>query len=59
MFTTVRTHVDLSQVRALNGDFNLSDLSQAVNTADTNNVTVRSWIERAGRFPHVPNFITL
>ncbi|RPB10284.1 P-loop containing nucleoside triphosphate hydrolase protein [Morchella conica CCBAS932] len=47
-FTTVMTHVDLSSVRdASTGDFNLSDLERAVNTKETNNVTVRSWLQKA------------
>lgn len=53
------THVDLSSVRdASTGDFNLSDLERAVNTKETNNVTVRSWLQKAGKSPpsHRPSF---
>lgn len=49
------THVDLSSVRdASTGDFNLSDLERAVNTKETNNVTVRSWLQKAGKSPPFP-----
>ncbi|KAF8455030.1 P-loop containing nucleoside triphosphate hydrolase protein [Kalaharituber pfeilii] len=48
MFTMVQTHVDLSSVRVTKGDFNLADLSYAVNTPQTNEITVRSWLEKAG-----------
>ena len=48
-FTTVHTHVDLSNVRATGGDFNISDLSAAVNTDKANEVTVRAWMEKAGK----------
>lgn len=46
-FTTVQTHVDLSAVRQTSGDFNTADLSQAVNTSQTNEITVRAWLEKA------------
>ncbi|KAI5785092.1 putative mitochondrial ATP-dependent helicase irc3 [Peziza echinospora] len=46
-FTTVRSEVDLSQVRATGGDFNISDLSAVVNTEEANEVTVRAWMEKA------------
>lgn len=48
MFTTVQTHVDLSAVKQTRGDFNTADLSRAVNTNQTNDITVRSWMEKAG-----------
>jgi len=47
-FTTVQTQVDLSAVRENRGDFNIADLSQAVNTTQTNSITVRAWLEKAG-----------
>jgi len=47
-FTTVQTQVDLSAVRESIGDFNIADLSQAVNTTQTNNITVRAWLTKAG-----------
>ena len=47
-FTTVQTHVDLSAVRENNGDFNIAELSRAVNTPQTNNITARAWLEKAG-----------
>lgn len=48
-FTTVQTHVDLSAVRESRGDYNLADLSLAVNTSQTNNITARAWLEKAGK----------
>ncbi|KAI9850188.1 MAG: hypothetical protein M1838_005997 [Thelocarpon superellum] len=49
IFTTVRSHVDLSHVRkGAHGDFQPGDLSRAVNTAQTNELTVRAWLARAG-----------
>lgn len=47
-FTTVQTHVDLSAVRNSQGDYNVGDLSRAVNTQQTNDITVRAWLEKAG-----------
>ena len=48
VFTTVRSKADLSRVRkAPTGDFQTGDLSKAVNTADTNEITVRAWMSRA------------
>jgi ATP-dependent helicase IRC3 len=48
IFTTVRSKADISQVRkAPTGDFQTGDLSKAVNTADTNEITVRAWMSRA------------
>lgn len=46
-FTTVQTQVDLSAVRETRGDFNLADLSLAVNTPQTNDITVKAWLEKA------------
>ncbi|KAH8592966.1 DEAD/DEAH box helicase-like protein [Bisporella sp. PMI_857] len=47
-FTTVQTKADISRVRkAANGDFQPSELSQAVNTDQINNITVRSWMAKA------------
>ena len=53
IFTTVQTHVDLSSVRltGVNGDFNTTDLAAVINTDQTNEVTVRSWLDRAGISP--------
>ncbi|KAL2036537.1 hypothetical protein N7G274_010722 [Stereocaulon virgatum] len=48
IFTTVRSKADVSRVRkAPTGDFQTGDLSKAVNTADTNEITVRAWMSRA------------
>ncbi|EPS42372.1 hypothetical protein H072_3654 [Dactylellina haptotyla CBS 200.50] len=50
LFTTVKSNLKLSDVRltGANGDFNLGELSNAVNTPENNDVTVRSWMEKAG-----------
>lgn len=48
LFTTVKTRVDLSKVAgAPNGDYQTRQLSAAVNTDITNDLTVRSWLSRA------------
>lgn len=48
VFTTVASTADLSRVRAGgNGDFQPADLSRVVNTAQVNDITVRSWAARA------------
>lgn len=48
IFTTVESKADLSRVRsAANGDFALGELSRAVNTAEINEITVRSWLAKA------------
>ncbi|KAF2089674.1 PGAP1-domain-containing protein [Saccharata proteae CBS 121410] len=48
MFTTVLSKADLSAVKlASGGDFQTSSLSQAVNTDETNEITVRSYLARA------------
>ena len=48
LFTTVKTRVDLSKVAdAPNGDYQTRQLSAAVNTDITNDLTVRSWMSRA------------
>lgn len=48
IFTTVESTADLSKVRnTSNGDFQLSELSQAVNTEQINEITVRSWLAKA------------
>lgn len=47
-FTTVQTNVDLSAVRQTRGDFDLAELSQAVNTTQANDITVKAWLEKAG-----------
>jgi ATP-dependent helicase IRC3 len=47
-FTTVQTDIDLRQVRNNKfGDFSTSHLSRVVNTTNANEVTVRSWLDRA------------
>lgn len=48
IFTTVKSKTDISQIKkASNGDFQIKDLSRAVNTAETNEITVRAWEQRA------------
>ncbi|KAF3482777.1 DEAD box family helicase [Arthroderma uncinatum] len=48
LFTTVKSHVDLSQVDdAPNGDFHTRQLSLAVNTETVNDITVSAWRARA------------
>ncbi|WEW57125.1 Putative ATP-dependent helicase IRC3 [Emydomyces testavorans] len=48
IFTTVQSHVDLSKVGdAQNGDFHTKQLSAAVNTDKTNEITVKAWLSRA------------
>ncbi|KAJ5918645.1 ATP-dependent helicase IRC3 [Penicillium verhagenii] len=45
VFTTVKSEANLSTVKKDKfGDFALGSLSQAVNTASTNNITVRTWM---------------
>jgi len=49
VFTTVESKADISRVRSgTNGDFATGELSRAVNTADVNEITVRSWLAHAG-----------
>ncbi|KAF3942364.1 hypothetical protein ABW19_dt0210197 [Dactylella cylindrospora] len=50
LFTTVKTNLKLDKVKLIggNGDFNVGELAQVVNTAENNDVIVRSWIEKAG-----------
>ena len=48
IFTTVQSKADISKVKsASGGDFQLADLSRAVNKADINEATVRAWMARA------------
>jgi ATP-dependent helicase IRC3 len=48
IFTTVKSHADISRVKSSSfGDFQFSQLSRAVNTDETNEITVRSWLARA------------
>ncbi|KAI0150424.1 P-loop containing nucleoside triphosphate hydrolase protein [Xylariaceae sp. FL1272] len=49
IFTTVESTADISKVRkGTNGDFQPGELSRAVNTEQINEITVRSWLARAG-----------
>ena len=49
MFTTVKSHANLSRVRTgKDGDFQAGQLSKAVNTEETNEITVQSWLSEAG-----------
>lgn len=50
IFTTVKSTADLTKVKkqAGGGDFVTSELSNAVNTDQVNEVTVRSWLAKAG-----------
>lgn len=48
IFTTVQSKADVSGVkRGPTGDFQARDLSRAVNTPETNEITVRAWMSRA------------
>lgn len=48
IFTTVQSKADISKVRkAAFGDFMSGELSKAVNTDETNEITVRAWLARA------------
>ena len=48
IFTTVQSKADISRVKKVpTGDFQTGDLSKAVNTAETNEITVRAWMSRA------------
>ncbi|KAK8011308.1 P-loop containing nucleoside triphosphate hydrolase protein [Apiospora arundinis] len=48
IFTTVQSTADIRRVRsAANGDFQPGELSQAVNTQQVNEVTIRSWLAKA------------
>lgn len=48
IFTTVQSNADISRVRkATFGDFMPGELSRAVNTDQTNDITVRAWLARA------------
>ncbi|KAF7713202.1 Uncharacterized protein PECH_001596 [Penicillium ucsense] len=48
VFTTVKSEANLSEVKKDKfGDFALGSLSKAVNTATTNDITVRAWIANA------------
>lgn len=43
--------MDLSGVRdTAQGDYQLADLSKAVNTETANEILVKTWIDRAGEF---------
>ena len=49
MFTTVKSKADLSMVRTgRDGDFQTGQLSEAVNTEITNDITFKAWKEEAG-----------
>ena len=48
MFTTVKSRANTLGVKnASTGDFQVGDLSRAVNTNETNEITVRAWMSRA------------
>lgn len=48
IFTTVQSKADISGVKnASTGDFQVGDLSRAVNTPETNDITVQAWLARA------------
>lgn len=48
VFTTVQSGADLSRVRTSAGDFQSGALSKAVNRDEINELTVRTWLARAG-----------
>ncbi|KAL9101628.1 MAG: hypothetical protein Q9163_003126 [Psora crenata] len=48
IFTTVQSKADMSKVRsAARGDFQVGELSRAVNTPENNDLTVAAWMARA------------
>lgn len=48
VFTTVKSEANLANVKKDKfGDFALGSLSEAVNTSNTNNITVRAWMANA------------
>lgn len=49
VFTTVQSGADLSKVKSMGktGDFQVGDLSRAVNNEETNRITVQAWLENA------------
>ncbi|KAI1430212.1 P-loop containing nucleoside triphosphate hydrolase protein [Xylaria sp. FL1777] len=48
LFTTVESSADITRVKSgANGDFQPGELSKVVNTAQVNEITVRSWLARA------------
>lgn len=48
IFTTVQSKADVSSVKkGPAGDFQVGDLSKAVNTLESNEITVRAWMDRA------------
>ena len=50
VFTTVQSNADVSRVKSgPSGDFQTGALSRAVNTEESNLVTVRAWMEKASR----------
>ena len=50
VFTTVQSKADVSRVKSgPSGDFQTGALSQAVNTEESNVITVRAWTEKASR----------
>ena len=49
MFTTIKSKANLSTVRAgKDGDFQTGQLSRAVNTDQSNEITVKAWLSEAG-----------
>ncbi len=49
MFTTVKSKANLSKIKsAKDGDFQLGQLSEAVNTDESNEITVKAWLAEAG-----------
>jgi ATP-dependent helicase IRC3 len=49
IFTTVKSSADISKVKpGVGGDFQSGELSKAVNTQHVNEITVRSWLTKAG-----------
>ncbi|KAK4541824.1 hypothetical protein LTR36_007356 [Oleoguttula mirabilis] len=47
-FTTVHSGADLSKVKTANGEFQSDSLSKAVNNDESNAITVRAWLAKAG-----------
>lgn len=50
IFTTVKSKAKLSKVKSgRDGDFQIGQLSQAVNNDETNEITVKAWLAEAGK----------
>jgi len=48
IFTTVQSGANLAKVKTVRGDFQTGQLSKAVDTDESNAITVRAWLAKAG-----------